>query len=67
MSHPSQAGSQEWKFTLLDENGEEVDIKVPAEQLTHNPIFGPDVDDVAQAEQRVKELITIAKAARHQN
>ncbi len=59
--------SQEWKITLLDENGEEVEIEVPAEQLTHNPIFGPDVDDVAQTEQLVKELITIAKAARQQN
>ena len=55
---------QEWKFTILDEKGEEVEIEVSTERLTHAPTFGPDVEDVAGAEQKIRELIQQAKAAR---
>ena len=54
---------QEWKFELINPDGEPVSIDVSTEALTHQPIFGPDVDDLANAEERLRVLIRQAQSS----
>lgn len=53
---------QTWQFEVFKQGaeGEEpvrVEIEIPQEPLTHQPTFGPDVDDVARAEERMAQIL----------
>lgn len=47
----------EWKFEVLNPDGKSPYEMIPGLRLMHDPIFGPDVEDVARAKERLKELI----------
>lgn len=47
--------AQEWKYEILNPEGKEA-LRIPGTRLFHNPVFGPDVEDV----DRAKEVITLA-------
>lgn len=53
--------AREWHFEVLKPDGEPAYGMIPGEPLDHDPIFGPDVDDVANAEKRLNELIAQVK------
>jgi len=53
---------QTWQFEVFKQGseGEEpvrVEIEIPQEPLTHQPTFGPDVDDVTRAEERMAQIL----------
>jgi hypothetical protein len=50
---------QVWKLTILNPDGEETVRKHVL--LAHRPDFGPGGDDVAKAEEKLRELITSAR------
>jgi hypothetical protein len=52
----------EWKLEVLRPGGEPAYRMIPALALTHDPIFGPDVEDVARMEERLGELFDAARA-----
>lgn len=58
-SHRKMAS--EWHFEILNPDGEPAYALIPGEPLDHDPIFGPDIDDVARAERRLNELIAQAR------
>lgn len=54
--------SQTWQFEVFKQGaeGEEpvrVELEIPLEPLTQQPTFGPDVDDVARAEERMAQIL----------
>ncbi|MDB5185233.1 MAG: hypothetical protein JWN38_1041 [Candidatus Saccharibacteria bacterium] len=52
--------AQEWKFEVLNPAGKSA-IHSPGKRLLHDPIFGPDVEDVARAEEQLKNLIQVCR------
>jgi hypothetical protein len=50
---------QAWELIVLDTGGAEVDKDYLA--LSHSPDFGPDVEDVVDAEEKLLSLISSAK------
>lgn len=50
--------AQEWKFQVFNPAGEEA-IRSPGSRLLHDPVFGPDVEDVERAKQRLMELFEL--------
>lgn len=53
---------QKWQLDVMKPDGTPAHPSVVGPHLTHTPIFGPDVDDVASAEEELKKLICAAKA-----
>lgn len=53
--------AREWKLEILKPDGTPAYAFVPGEGLDHDPVFGPDVDDIANVERRLNELITQAR------
>lgn len=51
-----------WKFEILRPDGEPAYSFIPGLDLMHDPVFGPDVEDVARAEEKLGELLDAAKA-----
>ncbi|MEO7904309.1 MAG: hypothetical protein ABIR91_00785 [Candidatus Saccharimonadales bacterium] len=49
--------SATWQFDIVDANGKYVVKEQNGLQLTHEPVFGPDVDDVYSVEQTIREAI----------
>jgi hypothetical protein len=52
---------REWKLEVLRPDGEPAYQLIPRLALTHDPVFGPDVVDVARMEARLGELLDAAK------
>ncbi len=48
---------QMWKFEVTKPDGEKLDLDIPGEYLTHSPDFGPDVDDVNHARERLVQIL----------
>ena len=57
--------AREWKLEVKTPEGDDAYAFLPGLSLTHDPIFGPDVDDVARAEVRLMELIAESKDRRN--
>lgn len=55
---------QIWHYTVLDQDGSELVADLSGATLMHSPDFGVDVDDIAQAEQEMKELVALVKSNR---
>lgn len=51
---------QEWKFEVTKPGGEKLEIEIPNEPLSYEPIFGPDVDDVRRAQERLVQIVAEA-------
>lgn len=56
-----RAMAREWKLEVLKPDGNPAYSFVPGVPLTHDPVFGPDVDDVAHAQDKLRELIARAR------
>lgn len=52
--------AQEWKFKVLDPAGKEA-VYAPGKRLLHDPVFGPDVEDVERAKQELTRLIELCR------
>lgn len=53
----SGADTMSWTIVITDISGAKRPGREEHVTLTHAPRFGPDVDDVAQLEERVEQLI----------
>ena len=53
--------ASEWKLEVLNQDGKEVYSLIPGLKLLHDPVFGPDVEDVTRAKTELQELIATAK------
>lgn len=49
--------AQEWKFEVTKPDGKKLEIEIAGEPLLHQPMFGPDVGDVAKAEERIVKIM----------
>lgn len=52
---------QEWKFEVWNPEGQQVTGPSSSLRLTHQPVFGPDADDVAAAEYQLLILLDHAR------
>lgn len=59
--------ASEWRFEVLRPDGESAYAMIPGERLLHDPVVGPDVEDVARAEQRLLALIASAREGEPSN
>src|SRR3989338_7788589 len=53
--------AREWRLEVLKPDGIPAYRHIPGLVLTHDPEFGPDVEDVARVEQKLRQLIKSAK------
>lgn len=47
--------AQEWRFDILDGDGKSL-VRAPGMRLMHDPVFGPDVEDIARARAEIETL-----------
>lgn len=52
--------AQEWKFMVLNPSGKEA-IHSPGQRLLHDPIFGPDVEDIDRAKNELTRMIELCR------
>lgn len=53
--------AQEWKFRVLNPAGEDA-VYTPGQRLLHDPIFGPDIEDVERAKRKLVELLRLCRS-----
>lgn len=56
---------QTWKFEVFKQQADSnefvrLEIDIPTEPLTHQPTFGPDIEDVTRAEERMNQILDLA-------
>lgn len=49
--------NQTWKFEVYNPDGELIELDIPELPMMYAPIFGPDADDVANAEQTAQQIL----------
>jgi hypothetical protein len=52
--------AQEWRFKVLDPAGKEA-CRAPGKRLFHDPVFGPDAEDVDRAKNELGSLIEMCR------